>query len=110
MSPFAWVVWAAQKIPWVAVTSADALWGSLRGDDLQRKVEKGRLLVVFKGRAVTLDDTIHDFANLVSYWFRGVGGGGGPFWCLCPLFGFYFYLLVHQRPTCLGYLPSFFQK
>ena len=48
MHPFAQVIWASYEISWVEeVTSDEAFWGLLRYDVLRRKMEWGKVLMVY---------------------------------------------------------------
>ena len=43
--PFAWAIWATQKISWVDIKSEEAFWCSLKGGIYRRHME-GRLFAV----------------------------------------------------------------
>ena len=77
--PIAQAIWAAsQKISRVAVTSAEAFWGSLTRGTHRREAEVRRLFavlwalwlhnnkVIFKGKV----GVAHDMQDFLSWWFR----------------------------------------
>lgn len=113
---FSGAAWAAQKIPRVDVTVANAFRFLGLSKGCPRKIERGRLLGalwaiwlhrnedIFKGRAVSIDGTVQDAANLVSYWFTGERV---PLGVCVPCLVFYFSLLSTGGSLISGDLSSF---